>query len=250
MRIAVLSDVHGNKWALEVVLSDLQKRGADELINLGDILYGPLEPEATVGLLRALDIPSTTIWGNEDRILFEHNAETTSHSSLEFTRTSLTTDSLDWLSRFRRQATFDEFHLTHGIPGDDETYLLEKVSSRGAGKRPPEEIHSLVRNVEANLILCGHSHLARKLQIPGGPLVVNPGSVGLPAYSDVLPHPHVMEAGSPHARYALAAKTRVGWTIELVALDYDWETAARTAERNGRSDWAHALRTGHALQSS
>jgi putative phosphoesterase len=250
MRIAVLSDIHGNKWALEMVLSDLQKRGADELINLGDSVYGPLEPEATTRLLRALDIPSTTIWGNEDRVLFERNAETTSHSSLEFTRSRLTTESLDWLSRFPRQATLDDIYLTHGIPGDDETYLMEKVGSRGAGTRHPKEIDSLLRNVKANLILCGHSHLARKLQITGGPLVVNPGSVGLPAYSDVLPHPHVMETGSPHARYALAEKTKVGWSIELVALDYAWESAARTAELNGRPDWAHALRTGHALKSS
>ena len=249
-RFAVLSDIHGNRWALEAVLADIQARRVDQLINLGDIVYGPLDPEATAHLLRALDIPSTAIWGNEDRVLFEDNAETTSHSSLEFTRSNLTTDSLDWLSRFPRQAAVDDIYLTHGIPGDDETYLTEKVDSRGARMRPPGEIRSLLRNVEARLVLCGHSHLARNVQVPGGPLVLNPGSVGLPAYSDDLPHPHIMEAGSPRARYALAEKTKAGWSTELVALDYDWETAAGTAERHGRPDWAHALRTGRALQDS
>jgi hypothetical protein len=59
-----------------------------------------------------------------------------------------------------------------------------------------------------------------------------------------------MEMGSPHARYALAEKTDTGWSIELIALDYDWEAAAQVAESNGRADWAYALRTGFAEQRS
>jgi diadenosine tetraphosphatase ApaH/serine/threonine PP2A family protein phosphatase len=78
----------------------------------------------------------------------------------------------------------------------------------------------------------------------GGILVVNPGSVGMPGYRDVLPVPHVMEAGTPHARYAIVEKLASGWAAELHAVPYDFEAAARQAEQHGRPDVAYCLRTG------
>ena len=97
---------------------------------------------------------------------------------------------------------------------------------------------------EASLVLCGHTHMPRTLQIPGGPLVVNPGSVGLQAFDDGNPHTHVMEVGSPHARWALIERSNGGWSVQLRATAYDWEAAAERAEANGRGDWADALRSG------
>ena len=84
------------------------------------------------------------------------------------------------------------------------------------------------------------------VSLAGGPLIVNPGSVGLPAYTDDLPCSHAMEAGSPHARYALLTKTVAGWHVELMQAPYDHERAARLALENGRPDWAQWLRTGRA----
>ncbi len=75
-------------------------------------------------------------------------------------------------------------------------------------------------------------------------MVVNPGSVGLPAYIDDIPHPHTMQAGSPHARYSVLSATEKGWQVKNVALDYDWRPAVAAARCNGRQDWAHWLRTG------
>jgi hypothetical protein len=53
-----------------------------------------------------------------------------------------------------------------------------------------------------------------------------------------------MEAGSPHARYAIADDADGRWTTEFRAVEYDWEQAAAFAEGNGRPDVARALRTG------
>ena len=75
-------------------------------------------------------------------------------------------------------------------------------------------------------------------------LVLNPDSVGWPAYSDDHPHPHVIEAGTPHARYAIADDAGGTWQYEFRAVEYDWEMAASIAEQNGRPDVARALRTG------
>jgi hypothetical protein len=53
-----------------------------------------------------------------------------------------------------------------------------------------------------------------------------------------------MEAGSPHARYAVVERADDEWRVELIEVAYDWESAARRAETNGRADWAVGLRTG------
>jgi hypothetical protein len=80
-----------------------------------------------------------------------------------------------------------------------------------------------------------------------GQLLVNPGSVGLPAFDDTKPSYHVVETGSPDARYALLENQTSGWTAALLSVSYDFEPMARLADQHSRPDWAHALRTGYVL---
>ncbi|MEU4424880.1 metallophosphoesterase family protein [Actinoplanes sp. NPDC024001] len=94
------------------------------------------------------------------------------------------------------------------------------------------------------LVLCGHTHLAGSVRLPDGTLVVNPGSVGWPAYADEVPFAHRMEAGSPHARYAVVDDVSGRWEVSMRSVAYPWERAARFAEGFGRADVAFALRTG------
>jgi len=68
--------------------------------------------------------------------------------------------------------------------------------------------------VHQAMILSGHSHIPRIVQVPDGRLVVNPGSPMLPAYLDDLPVGHKRENGSPHARDAVISKIVKGWTVE------------------------------------
>jgi hypothetical protein len=133
----------------------------------------------------------------------------------------------------------------HGSPTDDLVYLLETVEPSGA--RPATEagvVDRLGASAAVPLLLCGHTHLQRSMRLAAGAFVVNPGSVGWPAYDDDHPHPHVMEAGTPHARYAIADDTSGQWRAEFRAVDYDWDGAASIAEANDRPDVARALRTG------
>src|SRR5215470_10805204 len=67
MRIALISDIHGNRWALGAVLEHIARERVDAIWNLGDILSGPLEPAATADLLMPLALP--TIRGNCEREL-------------------------------------------------------------------------------------------------------------------------------------------------------------------------------------
>ncbi len=69
MPIAAISDIHSNVYALEAVLADINKREIDVIVNLGDILYGPIAPKATYELLKKHEI--VTIRGNQDRQIYE-----------------------------------------------------------------------------------------------------------------------------------------------------------------------------------
>lgn len=75
--------------------------------------------------------------------------------------------------------------------------------------------------------------------------LVNPGSVGLPAYSDTRPIPHRMQTGSPEARYAVIDIDRDGLTVAHRSIRYDWKKAAALAEAAGFPEWVQPLLTGY-----
>jgi diadenosine tetraphosphatase ApaH/serine/threonine PP2A family protein phosphatase len=99
--------------------------------------------------------------------------------------------------------------------------------------------------MEEKLVFLGHSHRPDIVRLPSGTIVMNPGSVGCPAYFDPSGQAHASESGSPHARYALVDTMDGGDPSAMfLAIAFDHEAAARRAEMNSRPDWAHALRTG------
>ncbi len=110
-------------------------------------------------------------------------------------------------------------------------------------KRPNTLLDELA-GVTAQVMVCGHSHMPRVVELPDGPLLVNVGSVGLPAYADELPIPHKMESGTPHAKYAVLEVTTGTWHAEIIQVDYDWRAAAELALAQGRPDWARWLTSG------
>lgn len=248
MRIAVLSDIHGNLPALNAVLAHIARRGADLIVNCGDILSGPLWPGETAHQLMALDL--TTIAGNHERQLL-HCAVETGGASDEFAYQETTAAQRVWLGALPASLTLQGgVYMCHGRPGSDLEYLLETVEPGGSR---PATVTEVVQRLNgsaaqgASLVLCGHSHLPRVLQLPESPhtLCVNPGSVGLPAFDDDHIAFHIHQTGSPHARYALCESSPGGlWTVALVAVAYDWQAAAVQAARRGAADWARWLSTG------
>jgi predicted phosphodiesterase len=251
-RFAVLSDIHGNLFALEAVLADIASRSIAQVVNLGDHLQGPLDPVGTAERLMPLALPS--VRGNCDRHLFEEGTIATAGSTLAANRHALRAEHKHWLASMPQTLTLGhvlgDLLLCHGTPWADDVYLLEEVTPEGVRLKRTKEIAPMLDSIGARLVLCGHSHQSRTIQIfgrmPDSMLVVNPGSVGLPAYTEESPHPHAMEAGSPHARYAIVTRSGDSWQVEHHAVVYDWEAAAQLAERNGRPDWAAWLRTGRA----
>jgi predicted phosphodiesterase len=243
LRFAAIADVHGNLWALDAVLADIRARGLALIVNLGDHLYGPLDPVGTAERLMRLDLPAISV--NQDRELLQNNS---AQGTLEQNREALGPEHRAWLSQLRSTLLWEQHDvlLCHGTPFADDIYLLEQVEATSVSLASTERVLSLLGGVSHSLILCGHSHVPRTVMLPGGQIAVNPGSVGLQAFTDDHPAAHAMEVGSPHARYAIVTRASDSWQVEHVAVVYDWNRAAEVAARNGRSDWALRLKTGRA----
>ena len=244
MRIAVLADIHGNIRALEAVRADLVQRSPDVVVNLGDHVSGPLQAALTADLL--MSEPYIPIRGNHDRQLIDRPAMEMGPSD-RAAHAQLSSRHLDWLANLPATHMLgDDILLCHGSPRDDLEYLLEDVSGDRVQLAATDRIQTRLGSTAASLVFCGHSHIPRAVMLPGKVWIVNPGSVGLPAYD--APSPHYIENGSPYARYAVIDWSPNAVTVDFIALTYDWESASREAAQAGRPDWAHALATGYALR--
>jgi predicted phosphodiesterase len=243
-RFAVIADVHGNRWALEAVLEDIAWRDVRRIVNVGDHLFGPLDPAGTARLLMRLNLPS--VGGNQDRELID-DSPAEPGSTKERNRAALTPHHREWLASlpFKKELPGGVL-MFHGTPSHDDMYLLETVNPDGTvSPASAIEVAERLGTTQAPLLLCGHTHIPRLAEFHGC-TIVNPGSVGLQAYADDSPVTHVMENNSPHARYAIVEKQTTHWRVDHIAIGYDVESAAAEAERNARPDWAWRLRTGRA----
>ncbi|MBL8093095.1 MAG: metallophosphoesterase family protein [Anaerolineales bacterium] len=241
-RWAVLSDIHGNLAALEAVVADLAGQGVDRVLNLGDHASGPLWPAETMDYLVQQDW--LHIAGNHDRQLVR--VDPAQHGASDrYAYEHLTPEHLNWLRRLPAHATpTPELLAFHGSPTSDLVYLLETVQAGRTRLATPAEIRARLGEASAPLMVCGHTHRQRAIVVDESTLIVNPGSIGLPAYSGDTPELHVVEAGSPHARYAVLDDASGQWAVALRLVAYDHHAAARQAARNDRADWESALRTG------
>ncbi len=246
MKIALLSDIHGNLAALEAVASHIRYQCVDHVVNLGDSLSGPLLPVETAQFLISQGWPSLA--GNHERQLLTQAPEDMGASDA-YTHSKLTPAVWDWLARLPTTLRWStDVLLCHGTPSSDVGYFLDTVEAGLTRLASRTEINQRMGVLDSaiTLIGCGHTHMPRVVRSADGVLLVNPGSVGLPAYDDRHPTAHVVQTGSPDARYALVERQpQGGWVVGLYSVPYDYEPMARMAERNGRPDWAYALRTGY-----
>jgi putative phosphoesterase len=242
VRLAVISDIHGNLRALEAVLARVRAFGdIDRLIVAGDLLSGPLEPSETADLLMSLQ--ATIIRGNHERQLLAC-AEERGGESDQFAFEHTTVAQQAWLATLPPTLELAaDVLLCHGTPRTDLVYLCEELGAPVTLASDATIVKRLGGARQA-LVLSGHSHHPRTVRLSTDQLVVNAGSVGLQAFSSEPPHPHHVENGSPHARFVVCERTPHGWQAEQHQIAYDWDAAAETAARHGRPDWARWLRSG------
>lgn len=243
MRIAAFSDVHGNISALEAVLGDIERRGIREIVNLGDTVSGPFDAAGTADLLMSLNIP--TVRGNHDRQLFDRpKAEMGRWES--WVIDDLTTTHIDWLKSFPLTLEVHGAFLCHAAPDkDDENWLDYRGPDDRLIARDLPEVEARSNGATAPLMLCGHTHTPRVVRLPSGPMIVNTGSVGCPAYLDIRNDPpFVHQTGAPDARYAIVECIDGVWRTDLVAVPYDPSDMVELARAKGADSWAQAISTG------
>lgn len=241
-RFAAVADIHGNIHALEQVIADIRRRGIETVVNLGDHASGPLWPRETLDLLMGLSWMQ--IGGNHDRSLSRDDPRTMRLSDA-YAHKHLEAGHLAWLRELPSARPWtNDILLCHGTPTDDMAYLADTIEHGRLRRATPGELTVRVEDLQAKIILCGHSHTPRVVHAANGMVIVNPGSVGLQAYADDGSQPHVVECGSPHARYAIVTIDGDACSVDHVALPYDHRAAAKQARKNGRPEWATALETG------
>jgi predicted phosphodiesterase len=179
LRLAVLSDVHGNAWALRAVLADAERCQPDGFVVLGDLLADGPDPVGTLALLRALP-NATFVQGNTDRYLADLDQVVSPRSEMpdlvatwQWAVDQLGEEGCRFLAGLPTDVTIEtpagRILATHGIPGDDEGFVDPEEPDTWAG----------LDWRGARLLLAGHVHIPFVLETGAG-TVVNPGSVGIP----------------------------------------------------------------------
>lgn len=243
MRVALLSDIHGNLSALHAVMNDIASRGVDAIVNLGDSLSGPLQPLETATYLMAQSW--VQLAGNHERQLLDFAPEKRGPSD-RYAHSQLNTTVFEWMAGLKPARKFnDDIFLCHGTPRSDVEYFLDTIDGPFVRAATRQEIEERLGSITAEVVVCGHTHIPRIVRSSRGQLLVNPGSVGLPAYEDDSPHYHVVENGSPDARYAIVERHNGAWSAHLLAVPYDHAAAAKLAGLRNRRDWETALMHGY-----
>jgi putative phosphoesterase len=211
MRVALLSDVHANAVALRAVLEEITEADPDTVVCAGDVVgYGP-DPATCLALIR--DAADVVVCGNHDR-----NAGTpgryaghpTAGPGLEHTAAELDAEQHEWLCDLPTRATLDDGAVlvvhSHPDPGRRGRYVY------------PEDFKAVGRDVDADVLVLGHTHVQGASEAEGT-LVVNPGSVGQP------------RDGDARAAYALLDTT--GPSVDLRRVDYDVDAVREAVEDAG-----------------
>ena len=232
MRIAVISDIHGNRPALAAVEADIAGLGVDATINLGDLVSGPVDPVGTIEALIGRNMP--TIIGNHDRYLMERPAEKLDKVD-RFVAARLSPAHFAYLRSLPKTSQIaGEVFMCHGSPSSDvEPWLDNWWEGRSTTMPDEDSVLGKAQGVDFPVLLCGHTHIARIVRLRDGRLIVNPGAVGIQFFH-----------GAPDARYALLERRDGKWSASLRAVAYDWNGAAKLALANGFPKWTEALTTG------
>lgn len=228
LNYAIISDIHANLQATETVLKDIDKRGVDHIVCLGDVVGYGADPNRCVELMVEREIP--TICGNHDAVASgleePWGFNPVAKQSVMWTRKALSESNLEWLRSLHDTDRIDSFLAVHGSPTDRNTYLLtwEDVLAQ----------MDYVDKLPVNVCFFGHTHTPGIFARDGVYSVngtgtfdlaadklffINPGSVGQP------------RDGDPRAAYGVYDSEKRHF--ELIRLTYPVEKAAERIVEEG-----------------
>ncbi len=215
MRVAAVSDVHGNLPALEAVLAEVDRERPDLIVFCGDVASGPM-PAETIERLMTVE-RARFVRGNADRgLLDEFDGKPASEMPGPFA---------GWCGKqiTRRQrdflASFENTVIVEGVDGVGRVLFCHATPRNDTDvmtvETPAERVRVLLGGADADVVVCGHTHMQFDRMVDGI-RVVNAGSVGMPY-------------GRPGAYWAM-----LGPAVDLRRTDYDRDAAA---SRIRAKDW-------------
>ncbi|SFR11249.1 metallophosphoesterase family protein [Desulfoscipio geothermicus] len=236
MRIAVFSDIHGNKHALDAVLADIQSREPDLVVCLGDLVGYGAYPDAVVQAIRESGIP--TVMGNYDDAIAnsrmvcgcdykDEKAMEAGVKSISWTTENTCRSSKEFMmslpDRINKEIGRRRVLFVHGSPRRLNEYLYEDV--------PAADVLAMLHEADADVLVCGHTHLPYH-RVVEGRHIINAGSAGKPKHGD------------PQAVYALI-EMDADIRVDFIKVPYDYESAAWAVEKAGLpAEFAAIIRTG------
>ena len=237
-QITVFGDIHANLPALESVLEGMDEQGFANRYCLGDLVgYGTF-PNEVIELIRARRIP--TIMGNYDQGIGNSSdecgcayrskeAEALGERSIAWSNKHTTEENKARLRQLLQHIPLQlgdlKVLLVHGSPRRINEYLYED--------RPDSSLERLLDLAEADVLVCGHTHIPYHRVLPSGRQVVNAGSVGKP------------KDGDPRACYVVLEANGHDLEVGFIRVPYDVEQAAQAIEASEMPDeYAQMLREG------
>ncbi|GHV35323.1 DNA methylase [Synergistales bacterium] len=237
MTIALISDIHGNIPALEAVYKSILDKNISEIYNLGDSCYGPLWPEETAQFIIKNNIIS--IMGNGDEDLIKYPLK---NEAIKYTISQLSEKSINWIKNLPAIYENNDITLFHGSPNNNGKYFLENIVNKQIVIKSNDEIKENIKDIKSKYICFGHSHLERILKI-NDQILINAGSVGLPAYLEYEPK-HKIETFNNYAKYVIIENRN----IEICNVEYDYKSSCKKAEENNRNDWSTCIKFGRVIE--
>lgn len=242
--MAVISDVHGNAYALEAILAEVRAASPDLVVNLGDQVEGTADPARASAFQAALG--AAEVRGNNEEKLWPGGRR--SPISREFgawLETQVGAAALERLAALPLTLRAGGLFICHGSPTSAWEHLLwvwdhgrprrqDQPGEAGFYRsRDPRELRALVEPLGAEVVLCGHTHRPGATRV-GDTLVVNAGSVSDQA------------DGDPRARWTLLERRGSHWATDFRAVAYDVDAAVAWGRANSPFGeyLEHLLRTG------
>lgn len=220
MKVAVISDIHGNMQALEAVLADIKVENCDKTLCLGDLAMAGPEPVKTIELIKKMyeNGELELIQGNTDEMIATPDTSIPyvkekfpiMGNALENDVKIIPQDLKDFLKELpaQKELIFDgvKVLMVHGSPRKNDENISPDL--------PLSKVEEMIENTDANLILCGHTHIPCGYQTSKKQTVVNDGSVGRPL------------TPKPDACYAIINFKDGTFEVEHKFVDYDKEKAS------------------------
>jgi len=237
-RVVIFGDIHGNLPALEAVLANMGARERSPLYCLGDLVgYGTF-PNEVIAAIRERNIP--TLMGNYDQGVGNSSddcgcaytskaAEALGKRSIAWSNQNTTADNKLYLRQLVDQIPLQlgglRVRLVHGSPRKINEYLYED--------RPDTSMERLLDMAEADVLVCGHTHIPYHRILPSGRHVVNAGSVGKP------------KDGNPEACYVVLESINNNLIVTFRRVPYEIERAAKAIEATEMpNEYVQMLRSG------